>query len=1227
MSQDDKPTKLSDESLLRFLAAGPHIVRRSQDLELRDEQLPEKSEAQACPPTESYMKVVLGTAADNEAAELLSHASTCEPCGEVLAGSLSALDGDPDEEETAAIAELAELAAQTEWQRKIAGTLAGSRTRRRPFIVHARTWMAGGAIAAGVLAVAGLFLWQRQSNTPEHQLAMAYTQARTLELRIPQAGYAARATLSTTRGDDGGHQQVPLLEARTELTRGLERSPENARLLQLQARADVLERRYNPAVDVLDRLLAAGPVTAELLTDAASAYYQRGLLSENQLDRSTALEYLRRADELAPTDPVVLFNEAIVMEDRGQMMNAVEVWNRYLTIERDQAWAAEGKRKMAALEQTLNRLKSHDSRVNQILHSPDAMDALAVDKQKLAALDEELATFQLDTLVHVAYPVMSNPANRPGGTNADRSRGSPCERDCLAARKLLRAVGNSLEVHHHDRWLADLLSFNPDSLSEKGALDYTQALQILVQGIREDLTGDPNEGALLALQARSIFHQFRSEAKPDSAATSAANAGEDRADVEHLFALQRRADFDTCRSTARLLRARFQAAGEETRYPWIDAQELVTEKVCDVTPATRREGRILESRALHLSEIYGYRLLAVRVETMQAGTAQDANDDEASERLTLSILHQLYSADPPALRVANTMAMMALVEADSPRAHVAETLFREDIRWLSLANSHVTEAQTHMGLARAEMRLGAMREADHQIQLANQENNSQGMARYANLAQDEIFIARSMLERADVQGARQYLDRANAQLTNVSDPWLQRAYAASRGLVELDSGHVEQAARILEGDIRNSEGKNVRAGDRATASEYAQQDHDLYAELAAAWLAEGRSAESILALWERFRLRSRGLPIQPCIGGALDCEEPLLAEARRRLGHDILIGQILLLDRVLLYRVDRNGTAWTQRPLRQQDALDAAQTLERAVSSPFTTAETAARLSANLTDTLLPSLPTSMGEDGALLIEPDPLLSNLSWPVLSTPSGALGLRYPLAEVRSILAVSEARSDRQPFPALGGERALVVGASVAAEGEPPLPEALTEARAVGAFLHSPNLLLGEKATASRVSAALSTATVFHFAGHAIQTESGTELLLAASSRDDASPWLDGQLLHQHPPRFCRLAVLSACSTGTREASWNHPMQDLVETMGALGVPEIVATRWQIDSEAAVPFMDAFYRALAKGESVPAALTAARKLQSGQPSYNKPYYWGAYYITGQELTGVTRRSHAA
>jgi tetratricopeptide (TPR) repeat protein len=249
--------------------------------------------------------------------------------------------------------------------------------------------------------------------------------------------------------------------------------------------------------------------------------------------------------------------------------------------------------------------------------------------------------------------------------------------------------------------------------------------------------------------------------------------------------------------------------------------------------------------------------------------------------------------------------------------------------------------------------------------------------------ESDIFLASSMLERGDLHEAARYLDQSAALMTNYSDTWGLRAYSAARGQLELARGHFDLAASALEADIRNSEGKNVRDGDQTSTAEYAEQDHDLYAELAATWLAQGRTPESVLALWERFRLRSRGLPITQCRGGALDCEQPKLLAARHNLEHDLLIGQILLLDRVLLYRADRNGVTWSQKPLRRQDVIDAAQTLERALSSPYTSPETAAKLGANLTNALLPSLPASLGPDlqpdSSLLLEPDPMLQNLSW--------------------------------------------------------------------------------------------------------------------------------------------------------------------------------------------------------------------------------------------------------
>jgi tetratricopeptide (TPR) repeat protein len=178
---------------------------------------------------------------------------------------------------------------------------------------------------------------------------------------MPDAAFAEVMPEMHLRGGATSHESAKLLDARERIERHLEAAPEDAHWLQLEARSDILEEKFDPAIDILDRLVAAGPVTAGLLLDDASAYFERGVATGSESDRTTALNYLRRADELAPGDTVLLFNEAVSMEDRGQLMNAVETWNRYLRLERDPSWQAEGRRRLQALEEKLNELKAHRS--------------------------------------------------------------------------------------------------------------------------------------------------------------------------------------------------------------------------------------------------------------------------------------------------------------------------------------------------------------------------------------------------------------------------------------------------------------------------------------------------------------------------------------------------------------------------------------------------------------------------------------------------------------------------------------------------------------------------------------------------------------------------------------------------------------------------------------------------------------------------------------------------
>ena len=191
----------------------------------------------------------------------------------------------------------------------------------------------------------------------------------------------------------------------------------------------------------------------------------------------------------------MLFNEALVMEDREQVMNAVETWNRYLKFERDPKWLDEGRQRLKSLEERLNQMKSHESRMEQDLATPRAMRALAADSATLPSIDEELSTTMLPTLLEAAYPLP-----------VDRSRGSPCN-GTPAARSLPRSLASSLESIHQDPWLTQFL---PSDSSPTNAL-FSQAAHTLSRAIDADDRGEHDAAEDLSLEASGLFENIRTQ--------------------------------------------------------------------------------------------------------------------------------------------------------------------------------------------------------------------------------------------------------------------------------------------------------------------------------------------------------------------------------------------------------------------------------------------------------------------------------------------------------------------------------------------------------------------------------------------------------------------------------------------------------------------------------------------------------------------------------------------
>lgn len=1190
MNNEFPPTRPPESEMHDPLAgAGESVLARSlQELAAAapsgwDAAMPS---AGACPEAGEWLRLVDNAASLAEVDALLEHAALCSSCAGRLRLATGALSGSSSPEELAALNEVA--TASSEWQGRLAGRLASTPVRAHRGSAGRRFFWIGAGIAAAVLFAAGLaMMWQRQ-NAPAKLLAQAYTRARFFSLRIPGAEYAPVMPAEHLRGDATGRESVSLLSARTQIERHLERAPHDRYWLQLEARADLLEEKYDASIDILDRLIASGPVTASLLVDDASAYFQRGTATDSQNDRATALDNLRRADELAPDDPVVLFNEAIVMEDRGQIMNAVETWNRYLRFERNPDWLAAGRRRLQALTAKLDQLKSHQSRMIQHLATPSAMRALATDPTTLDQLDEELSTTLLPQLLNAAFPLP-----------VDRSRGSPCSESCQSARILLAALATSLQRNHHDSWLASLL---PSPLSSPQS-EFIQATHALAQSIDADTIGNYRAAQQSALRARLLFHN------------QGIHAGEDRAEIERIYALQRLSQMGSCYQAARALLLR------DPQFAWIRANSLTEEGICASGPGAATDQNPLVLLAASIANEHHFALLEMRTRNLIGGAAVESGDAEDAWRIDLATLRRFYAGDFPPFRAYTILAGLAEVEKGTPRAHLELVLQREVVGLLQLTRSRDLMPSQRFDLAIAAIRAGYIPEAQQELRMVRSELASDGSkSNQAFLADSEIAMANLYLSRGNLAQAATTLDSARTHMAGVDDEFEQRAYAAARGQLGLDQGQLETVEPMLRRAIVQEERRARTVG--ADNIIIARQNRALYAVLAGVWLAQHRPPLDVLALWERYRLRILGKPVSACQDESLTCLRPQLEHALCSLRSGRVVGQIVLLDRTLTYEASAGSLAWNTIPIGREEVLAAVDRLDLAASSPTTSEESVSAAARRVGGMLLANMiePASNGQP--LFLEADPLVGNLPWAAVETSSGPIGLHFDIEEQPSVLMTEESPKAQSTMTSPAGQPALIVGASLAAGRTTLLPEVLTEAKSVARLIPNSTLLLGRQATQAQVLARLQTAPILHFAGHTSQQDDATLLLLAPGRAGSVSvPYLDSELFRRHPPRRARLVVFSACSTGRREEGWNHGMGDIVDTLASLGVPQVVATRWQIDSSSAVPMMNAFYGGLARGLTVPQALTFARQSLIRNPSYRHPYYWAAYYASGWGQTNLS------
>jgi CHAT domain-containing protein len=196
--------------------------------------------------------------------------------------------------------------------------------------------------------------------------------------------------------------------------------------------------------------------------------------------------------------------------------------------------------------------------------------------------------------------------------------------------------------------------------------------------------------------------------------------------------------------------------------------------------------------------------------------------------------------------------------------------------------------------------------------------------------------------------------------------------------------------------------------------------------------------------------------------------------------------------------------------------------------------------------------------------------------------------------------------RVPEPIRLQESLLLVDASRTDSGSY-LPGDELERKTIVEVFPNSKIMDSDHASWTQVASVLSESHVFHFMGHGKPDGTGAYLVLNKTSSLKATDF-SPELL-----KSSRLAVLSACSTGIGRADGLLDTGNLVHSFLSAGVPSVIASRWNVDSENTARLMSSFYRHLGKNETVAQSISEARKeiLTIRQ----HPYYWASFNLSGR------------
>jgi len=743
-------------------------------------------------------------------------------------------------------------------------------------------------------------------------------------------------------------------------------------------------------------------------------------------------------------------------------------------------------------------------------------------------------------------------------------------------------------AEHQDFWWKDFLA-----AVRPGDVDAARALSNAVRANDEGHYQIAEHESLIAAAQFARQHNFPAEL---------------RASFEQVYARRRILNGADCLARADPLERRLS----HTNYRWLSASVLLEQADCrnlygdfsgsdDSLAASRQMANDSHFPVLMLQNLG----ISAGMKHLRGNCDESWREAVGGLGLYWQIIHtrgerlfQFYavmlqcSLETGSLNSAEALIRHAIAMRKDPSADIERDATIDGLLHLHLAN--ILLAQRNKEAAASERGLS--------LALLNQPDEPSAN-KYRLIS--ELEPAEFQLERGDPMLALSTLSPVMKLLGPSQDKFFSLRCRKLLGDIHLSLGEYDQSILQYQGAIDLAEASLGRIKNGAERLAWLRATDESYRGLVRVLLAQKKDREA-LAQWEWYQSRpmlhslrsdNSGAPASLPKPGKI--AEPHLSLART---NEPRLVYAVFKDGLQVWFAQNNSIQSKWAFVDQGDFEELVREFVKKCSAESSNPQELQQEGEHLYALLLQSIAIDAPTSTTITVELDRRISSLPLEALRGPDGRyFGEKYPL--VYSLGSAIDL-SLNKPASVAHNDPALLLDATHVAESGF-LPGMEEERKAMLQTFGHAQVIDSAGANWETVRRLLARSRIFHYMGHGRPDGTGTGLLFNETHSIRAQDFTPELF------RNSQLVVLAACSSG-KGKDGALDTDNLVSALLGSGVPRVIASQWNVDSETTSQLMQNFYRNLAKGETVAQSMFDARNDTLKRRQH--PYYWASFTVAG-------------